>query len=131
VGLRAGTDLREIARGHASLADPGARAAFVHTLRSVVEPGGQRVDASNRLYLAKHLPFLLIWGKRDRIIPFSHGVATHLQIPHSQFEAFSRSGHFPQLDEPERFVRVVTDFVDSTAPAEVTPEAWRELLKAG
>ncbi len=131
VGLRAGTDLREIARGHASLADPGARAAFVHTLRSVVEPGGQRVDASNRLYLAKHMPFLLIWGERDRIIPFSHGVATHRQIPHSRFEAFSRSGHFPQLDEPERFVQVVSDFVDSTAPAEVTREVWRQLLKTG
>jgi pimeloyl-ACP methyl ester carboxylesterase len=131
LGLRAGTDLREIARGHASLADPGARAAFVHTLRSVVEPGGQRIDASNRLYLAKHIPFLLIWGKRDPIIPFAHGVATHRQIPHSRLEAFSHSGHFPQLDEPQRFVEVVSEFVDSTAPSDVTPEAWRELLKTG
>jgi pimeloyl-ACP methyl ester carboxylesterase len=131
VGLRAGTDLREIARGHASLADPRARAAFVHTLRSVVEPGGQRVNASNRLYLARHIPILLMWGRRDRIIPFAHGEATHRQIPHSRLEEFAHSGHFPQLDEPRRFERVLCDFVDSTAPAELSPERWRELLKAG
>ncbi len=54
--LRAGTDIEEIARGHATLADSETRGAFVHTLRSVVEPGGQRVDASDRLYLAGHIP---------------------------------------------------------------------------
>jgi len=69
LGLGLGTDLEEMARGHSTLSDSAARAAFVHTLRSVVEPGGQRVDASNRLYLAEHLPFLLIWGERDSIIP--------------------------------------------------------------
>jgi pimeloyl-ACP methyl ester carboxylesterase len=131
VGLRAGTDLREIARGHASLADPAARAAFVQTLRAVVEPGGQRVSASNRLYLARHLPFLLIWGERDPLIPCSHGVATHRQIPHSHLEVFEQSGHFPQLDEPQRFTRVVREFMQSTAPAAITPELWRELLMAG
>ncbi len=90
VGLRARTDLEEMARGHATLADAGARAAFVHTLRSVVEPGGQRVDASDRLYLAQHIPFLLLWGERDSIIPVSHAHATHEQVPGSRLEILSR-----------------------------------------
>ena len=106
-----------IARGHSTLSDGAARAAFVHTLRSVVEPGGQRVDASNRLYLAEHLPFLLIWGERDSIIPVSHGYATHERMPNSRLEVFPRSGHFPQLDEPERFLNVLVEFIDSTEPA--------------
>ena len=46
LGLRAGTDMAELARGHASLEDPEARAAFVHTLRTIVDPMGQRVNAS-------------------------------------------------------------------------------------
>ena len=75
VGLRAGTDFEEIARGHATLSDPEARAAFLHTLRSVVEPGGQRIDASSRLYLARRFPFLLMWGEHDSIIPVAHGRA--------------------------------------------------------
>ena len=80
-------------------------------------PGGQRVDASNRLYLAEHLPFLLIWGERDSIIPVSHGHATHERMPNSRLEVFPHSGHFPQLDEPERFLDVLIQFIDSTEPA--------------
>jgi pimeloyl-ACP methyl ester carboxylesterase len=117
LGLGLGTDLEEIARGHSTLSDGATRAAFVHTLRSVVEPGGQRVDASNRLYLAEHLPFLLIWGERDSIIPVSHGHATHERMANSRLEVFPRSGHFPQLDEPERFLNVLVEFIDSTEPA--------------
>jgi pimeloyl-ACP methyl ester carboxylesterase len=130
VGLRARTDFEEIARGHATLSDADTRAAFVHTLRSVVEPGGQRVDASNRLYLAEHIPFLLLWGERDSIIPVAHGRAAHEQVPGSRLEVFARSGHFPQLDEPERFIDVLIEFIDSTEPAALDAERWRRLLHA-
>jgi pimeloyl-ACP methyl ester carboxylesterase len=129
-GLRARTDLEEMARGHATLSDAAARAAFVHTLRSVVEPGGQRVDASNRLYLAQHIPFLLLWGERDSIIPVAHGRAAHKQVPGSRLEVFADSGHFPQLDEPERFIEVLVDFMDSTEPATLDAERWSALLGA-
>ena len=60
IGIR--TDIDQLARGHASLADREAREAFVHTLRSIVDPGGQRVSATDRLYLAENMPFLIIWG---------------------------------------------------------------------
>jgi pimeloyl-ACP methyl ester carboxylesterase len=128
LGLRARTDVEEIAHGHATLSDAGARAAFVHTLRAVVEPGGQRVEASNRLYLSAHIPFLLVWGEHDSIIPAAHGEATHAQIPGSRLELFADSGHFPQLDEPQRLIDVLVDFVESTEPATLDAERWRELL---
>jgi pimeloyl-ACP methyl ester carboxylesterase len=131
LGLRAGTDIEEMARGHATLADREARAAFVHTLRSVAEPGGQRVDASNRLYLAEHLPLLLIWGERDSLIPVAHGRAAHAQVPGSRLEVFGESGHFPQLDEPERFLDVLVGFIESTEPAALSVEGWRALLNVG
>ena len=131
VGLQVGTDLEQMARGHATLSDPATRAAFLHTLRSVVEPSGQRVDASDRLYLAKHIPLLLIWGERDTIIPVAHGRASRTRVPGSRLEVFPRSGHFPQLDEPERFLDVLGDFIDSTVPAELDSAGWREQLKTG
>jgi pimeloyl-ACP methyl ester carboxylesterase len=132
LGLRVATsDLEEVANAHHTLSDPEARAAFIHTLRSVVEPGGQRVNASNRLYLARHIPLLLIWGERDRIIPVRHGIEAHEQVADSRLEVFASSGHFPQLDEPTRFVEVLRDFIDSTKPATVDPGRWRELLKTG
>jgi pimeloyl-ACP methyl ester carboxylesterase len=130
LGLRANTDLKEIGHGHATLSDRQTRAAFVHTLRAVVEPGGQRIEAANRFYLAEHLPFLLIWGEHDSIIPISHGRKTHEQVPGSRLEVFPESGHFPQLDEPERLVEVLTDFMDSTEPATLDTNQWRELLTA-
>jgi pimeloyl-ACP methyl ester carboxylesterase len=129
--LRVATDIEQMARGHATLSDPDARAAFIHTLRAVVEPGGQRVDASNRLYLARHIPMLIVWGEDDTIIPAAHGRATHRRLPDSRLEIFSGSGHFPQMDEPERFLDVLSDFIDSTEPARLDRDGWRELLKAG
>jgi pimeloyl-ACP methyl ester carboxylesterase len=131
LGLRAGTDIEEIARGHATLSDAQARAAFVHTLRAVVEPGGQRVNAANRLYLTERLPLLVVWGQHDSLIPVSHAHETHALLPASRLEVFSESGHFPQLDQPERFIDVLGDFIDSTKPAHLDAEGWRELLKAG
>jgi pimeloyl-ACP methyl ester carboxylesterase len=131
LGLRAGTDIEEIARGHATLADAGARAAFVQTLRSVVEPGGQRGNAANRLYLAERMPLLVMWGEHDSLIPVAHAHETHELLPSSRLEVFPESGHFPQLDEPERFIDVLGAFIDSTEPAKLDPEGWRELLKAG
>ncbi len=130
VGLHLGTDLQEMARGHATLSDPDARAAFLHTLRSVVEPGGQRVDASSRLYLARHIPFMLVWGERDPIIPVEHGRAAHARLPGSRLEVFAESGHFPQLEEPERFLDVLSDFILETEPATIDPDGLRALLRA-
>src|SRR4051794_16411169 len=131
LGIRIRTDIDQLARGHASLADREAREAFVHTLRSIVDPGGQRVSATDRLYLAENMPFLIIWGGRDKIIPVAHGRDAHRQVPGSRFEEFPNAGHFPQLDEPERFVETVTDFIESTEPSEYDADRLRELLLRG
>ena len=130
VGLRLGTDLEQMARGHSTLADGESRAAFLHTLRSVVDYGGQRVNASNRLYLAEHLPFLMIWGEHDSIIPADHGRAAHEALPGSELVVLARSGHFPQLDEPERFLEVLLDFIDRSEPAEDGMKLWRRRIAA-
>jgi pimeloyl-ACP methyl ester carboxylesterase len=116
VGLRPGTDLRESARGHATLADRVTREAFLRTVRSVVEPSGQRVDATDRLYLAERSPMLFVWGQHDSLIPVAHAHSAHAQVPSSRLEVFEDSGHFPQLDEPERFVEVLGDFIAATEP---------------
>jgi pimeloyl-ACP methyl ester carboxylesterase len=129
VGLRVHTDLGEVLRGHASLADGDARAAFVHTLRTIVDPRGQRVDASDRLYLARALPFLIVWGERDPIIPVEHARAAHRLVPESRLELFPGAGHFPHLDDPLRFVRLLTDFVETTEPAQLDAHSWRGLLR--
>jgi pimeloyl-ACP methyl ester carboxylesterase len=117
IGLPIGNDAMEMARGHATLGDPESRAAFVHTLRASVDVTGQRVQAVDRLYLAGELPLLILWGARDRIIPVDHGRRAHELVPDSRFEIFERSGHFPFLDEPKRFVDTLRDWIATTEPA--------------
>jgi len=130
VGLQPGADLAEISRGIASLGDTERRAAFVRTVRSVMSPLGQRVTANDRLYLAEGTPTLIVWGDRDPIIPVEHGHAAHERVPHSQLEVFEGSGHFPQLDDPERFAKLLAGFIDATEPAVHDPETVRARLLA-
>ena len=125
LGFRAGPDIAEFARGYGSLADGDARQAFIHTLRAVIDHGGQRVNATDRLYLAEDMPSLIVWGRRDPIIPVAHAGIAHRGMPGSRLEVFDDSGHFPQLDDPVRFARTVSDFIDSTEPADVDADAMR------
>ena len=131
VGLRVHTDVGEVLRGHASLSDGEARAAFLHTLRTIVDVRGQRVDASDRLYLAQAIPFLIVWGERDPIIPVAHARAAHELVPGSRLELFPNAGHFPHLDDPLRFVGLLIDFMETTDPARVDADRWGDLLRGG
>jgi len=130
-GLRAAPDLEEIWRGYASLGDADCRQAFVHTLRTIIDPSGQRVNATDRLYLAAELPTMVVWGERDRVIPVTHARAAHAAIPGSRLELFPDAGHFPHRSDPRRFVEVLLDFVRTTEPARVSDARWRDRLRSG
>jgi pimeloyl-ACP methyl ester carboxylesterase len=128
LGFRAGPDIAEFARGYGSLADAEARQAFIHTLRAVIEPGGQRVNATDRLYLAEDMPSLIVWGRRDPIIPVHHAGVAHRGMPGSRLEVFDDAGHFPQLDEPLRFARTLATFIETVEPADVDADTMRARL---
>jgi acyl-CoA dehydrogenase len=128
LGLRSEGDLEGIAHGVASLRRAEARRAFLHTARSIMDAGGQRVNATDRLYLAASMPTLIVWGERDPLIPSDHGRAAHAAMPGSRLELFEDAGHFPFNDEPQRFAAVVGDFVASTEPSEYDEERVRRLM---
>jgi pimeloyl-ACP methyl ester carboxylesterase len=131
LGLRTGPDIAEMVRGFTSLTAAESRAAFLHTLRAVVDPLGQRVSGHDRLYLAANLPTLVVWGGRDPIIPARHGRAAHEAMPGSRFECFHDAGHFPHLNDPERFVEVLETFLHETEPALLDPTTLRERIRVG
>jgi pimeloyl-ACP methyl ester carboxylesterase len=128
--LQAGTDLAEVARGFGSLADAEARSAFIETMRAVLDAGGQRVSALDRLYLSEALPSLIVWGGSDPIIPADHGRAAHELMPGSRLEILDGIGHFPQLERPRVFARLLHEFLDETEPAELDTTTMRERLLA-
>jgi pimeloyl-ACP methyl ester carboxylesterase len=130
LGLRPGVLANEW-RTYAALTEPANRGPFVRTLRSVMDVGGQAISAHDRLYLAAHLPTLVVWGRRDWVIPVSHGIVAHEGWAGSQLVIFERSGHFPHSEDPARFVDAVIDFVDTTEPMHLDEPQWRASLIAG
>jgi pimeloyl-ACP methyl ester carboxylesterase len=128
VRLAPGGDVDALAQGFASLDNAGSRQAFLHTVRAVIEPSGQRVSAHDRLALASLIPSLIVWGERDSIIPVAHGVAASEAMPGSRFEMFPGAGHLPHDADPDRFAAVLTDFCESTDGARLTADHWQPLL---
>ena len=127
LGIRA-PHLAETWRAYASLTEPESRDAFVRTLRSVIDAGGQSVSATGRLYLAAAVPSLILWGERDRIIPVAHARRAHELMPGSRLEIFENAGHFLHAEEPERFAEVLGDFIARTEPSRRDAVAFREML---
>lgn len=130
LGVRA-PRLSEMWRSYASLAGTENRKAFVRTIRGVIEPGGQTVNALDRLYLAAHLPTLIVWGERDDIIPVAHAHAAHDTIPGSELRILEGIGHFPHAEAPELFTDLLTDFLARTHRGEYRPGGLRRLLHVG
>ena len=128
-GIRFSPAGEEMWRSYASLADGPGRRAFFRTLRAVVDTGGQAIHAGDRLYLAAHMPTLIVWGDRDPFIPHHHGRTTHAAIPGSRLEIFPGVGHYPHCEDPARFVTVLRDFIESTAASTMSERLWREQFR--
>ena len=120
--------LAEMWRAYSSLAGAENRGAFVRTMRGVIEPGGQTVNATDRLYLAARVPTMLVWGDRDAIIPVEHAYAAHEEIESSRLEILEDVGHFPHVDAPDLFVATLLDFVENTSPGPVSADSLRDVL---
>ena len=109
VGVKGSTDVAEAWHGFEQLTDSDSRRAFLATIRAVVGPDGQRVSATE-LLPGIPVPVLLVWGDRDRMIPLAHAQAAVGQLPDARLVVFEQAGHFPHLDQPERFAELMGEF---------------------
>jgi pimeloyl-ACP methyl ester carboxylesterase len=126
-----GRDAEELLAVFDALPDTAARTAILRTLRSGVDWRGQVITMLDRAYLAEGMPTLLVWGRHDAVIPLAHGRLAHAAMPGSQLEIFDDAGHFPHHSDPARFVQIVSDFMERSAPAAFDPEEWRRRLRRG
>ena len=128
-GMSGGSYLQAVARALRPLQNAGARQAFLQTLRSVIDVRGQRVSATDRLYLLESTPTLIVWGERDNTIPLEHGRRAHQAIPHSFFRTLPKAAHFPNLEDPDGLSAALLEFIAATepAPAETTSD-WGAVL---
>ena len=100
LGARPSPEFADMWDSYGSLADGETRAVFLQTLRSVVDHAGQRVSATDRLYLTDDVPTLIVWGDHDPILPVRHAYTTHAAIPRSRLEIFEGIGHYPNVRTP-------------------------------
>lgn len=115
VGWRPGADIGAIWHGFTSLGDRESRRAFLATTRAVIDIGGQSISAHDHLADVAPVPTLIVWGSRDRMIPAWHALSAQRAVPDCTVELFEGAGHFPHLDDPDRFARVLRDFMSTGA----------------
>ncbi len=120
VGWRPGPDISAIWEGFTSLGDGETRRAFLATTRAVIDAGGQSVSAHEYLADVPPIPTLIVWGSRDRMIPAWHAINAQRSMPDCQVELFEGAGHFPHLDDPDRFADLLRDFIAAEGPTEAT-----------
>ncbi len=127
--LSATRDLDEVARIYESLADPATRRAVQRVTSHVLNWRGQFVTMTDRSYLARLMPVLVVWGREDMVIPSKHADFAPTQV--SDVHVLNDAGHFPHKDHPEEFCRLVTEFIASNEPAHYHRGRWRALLRRG
>ncbi len=59
------------------------------------------------------MPVMGIYGKNDIIVHPSQHKVLKQHVPQSQIAYFEKSGHFPMMDEPDRFHGTVIDFLNN------------------
>lgn len=74
---------------------------FVKVVNEDLAPLLPRVAAST----------LLVWGTADDAAPVAHARTMERAIPDAGLVLFEGAGHFAYLDEPDRFCRIVRNFL--------------------
>ncbi|HEY6047236.1 MAG TPA: alpha/beta hydrolase [Pyrinomonadaceae bacterium] len=115
-------DEHKLAARHHLLATAASQRAMLRTIR--------RWNA-NRISREAHLirkRTLILWGEDDRHIPLSDGVRLREAIAGARLIVFRDCGHLPPVEQPERFVKVVTQFCQeeearNDAPIKLKPRS--------
>jgi pimeloyl-ACP methyl ester carboxylesterase len=103
--------------------DGNAR-AFLATLTAGINILGQKGKLTRQLLSSLHTitaPTLVVWGKQDRVLPVSHAQIVVEKIPNARLEIFDNCGHMPMFEYPEKFNKLVLDFLNeksATAPVQ-------------
>lgn len=96
---------------------PGGRDAVLKSLRQGVDIFGMK-----RRYRLLHrlrelqMPLMIVWGALDPVFPPKHAHAAAEAAPGSRFLFFPDAGHWPHMEEAERFNAEVMAFLNGEPP---------------
>lgn len=80
-------------------------------------PALQTMCATNLLSVLPQItvPTLVLFGKQDRIVPPTEGLIAARHIPHAELVLLDCCGHYPMIDQPALYLRVIHQFLDQHA----------------
>lgn len=115
----------DAARMEAPKADPRAIQYSLNYL--------QQMDIAN-LSQSTDTPSLLVYGQNDQAIEGSAALEANPNLPEYFHQViFEQSGHFPMLDEPSKFNRLVADFLSlasGTSPRQLQlKDEWKRRVR--
>ena len=88
------------------MTQPNAKMAFMSTILALKNAPPLTERLSNII-----IPTLLIWGKRDTMIPVKYANDFATSIKKSQLEIMENCGHTPHIEEPVKFSQTVLKFL--------------------
>jgi alpha-beta hydrolase superfamily lysophospholipase len=100
-------------------------------VKAVVDWRGQIVTMADRAYLTEEMPMAVVWGRDDMVIPVRHANNAAAMAPRARVEVIPNAGHFPHKDHPQRFAKIVHEFIRTTQPATYSRARFRALLRNG
>jgi pimeloyl-ACP methyl ester carboxylesterase len=57
------------------------------------------------------VPTLVVWGTADRVVKPEYGQTYAGLIPGARFEVIANAGHYPEIEQPEKFAELVSSFL--------------------
>ena len=76
------------------------------------EPGMRDPKLRRRLGRVT-IPALVVWGESDGVVDPDYGRAYAQSLPNARFKLIPGAGHLPQVEQPERLLKLVWEFADS------------------
>lgn len=86
---------------------PNAKMAFMSTLL-----GLKNADIITKSLQKITVPSLIIWGEDDPVIPVKYADDFVSSIQDCRFYMMDNCGHTPYVDDPQRFSKLVLDFLE-------------------
>jgi pimeloyl-ACP methyl ester carboxylesterase len=101
----------EMVEGYAApYRDPAAMTAFLATARAIVTEEGPKEIAKR--YRALSQPVLVVWCRKDPIVPLRAGRRVAAAIPRARLKILESCHHLPQHERPKELLRALDGFLD-------------------
>ena len=91
---------------------PEVARGVLRLLRYGVNVFGQRPAILRADRLASiSSPLLILWGRQDPVVPVEQAFDAARSVADAAVVIFERCGHWPQIEHPDDFSRIVTEFL--------------------